>query len=106
MHNNPQGRRDRIEPKTTAVSEEPAVQAEPEKAPVKEEPTILSGVVTNCLRLNIRKEPESDAEILTILELLSNVVVDMTASTETFYKVRTEAGIEGFCMKKYIALRR
>lgn len=42
------------------------------------EPHTGSGIVTDCLYLD--------------------------ASTEDFYKVRTSDGVEGFCMRKYIAL--
>lgn len=106
MHNNYQGHRDNLEPKATAASEEPAVQAEPEKISVKEEPTTLFGVVTDCLRLNIRKEPKGDADVIAVITALSKVQVDTENSTEEFYKVCTETGIEGFCMKKYVALKR
>lgn len=37
-------------------------------------------------------------------DALTQVCVDFDASTEDFYKVRTSEGIEGFCMRKYIAL--
>lgn len=67
---------------------------------------LISGIVTNCLRLNVRKKPDPEAEVLTIIDALSEVVVDMNASTDKFYKVCTAAGIEGFCMKKYIAFRK
>lgn len=88
MQNNPQNRTPRVEA----------------KAPASEKPFI--GVVTDCLRLNVRKEPDADAEVVAIIDALSQVTVDLENSTELFCKVRTAAGIEGFCMKKYIQLRR
>lgn len=66
----------------------------------------ISGVVTDCVKLNVRKEPSPDAEVVAVIELLSEVAVDMDASSEGFYKICTAAGIEGYCMKKYIALPR
>lgn len=74
----------------------------------KEDPEAVvgSGVVTDCFRLNVRKEPNPDAEVLAVIDFLSDVTVDMNASTDAFYKVRTADGVDGFCMKKYIALRR
>ena len=67
---------------------------------------IVSGVVTDCLKLNVRKEPSADAEVLVIINALDNVMVDTDASSDAFYKVVTAAGVEGFCMRKYIALKK
>lgn len=64
------------------------------------------GVVTDCLRLNVRLEPDENAKVVTIIDALSQVTVDLDSSTKDFCKVRTPDGIEGFCMKKYIQLRR
>lgn len=60
------------------------------------EPHTGSGIVTDCLYLNVRKLPDINADVA--------VVIDLDASTEDFYKVRTSDGVEGFCMRKYIAL--
>lgn len=75
----------------------------------EEEPSLdrqQIGVVTDCVRLNIREEPSVDAAVITVITALSEVAVDQEASTEDFYRVCTESGIEGFCMKRYIALRK
>lgn len=69
------------------------------------QPTSVSGVVVNCLKLNVRKEPKSNAEVVTLISALTEVVVDVNASNGDFYKVCTATGIEGFCVKKYIALK-
>ncbi|NCE64103.1 SH3 domain-containing protein [Pseudoflavonifractor sp. 524-17] len=76
----------------------------PVKPPVPEK--LFTGVVTDCLRLNVRKEPRAGAEVVAVINALSQVAIDMEGSTELFCKVRTPDGIEGFCMKKYIQLRR
>lgn len=93
MQNNSQNRTPRSDTKEVPV-----------RPPVPEKPFI--GVVTDCLRLNVHKEPEADALVVAIIDCLSQVTVDVDASTELFCKVRTPDGIEGFCMKKYIQLRR
>lgn len=64
------------------------------------------GVVTNCLHLTVYEFPEQDAEIVTVITALTEVIVDMDASTDDFYKICIAAGIQGYCKKKYIALRR
>ena len=65
----------------------------------------IIGVVTDCLRLNIRKEPNKDSKVAAIVNCLDEVKIDPETSTDEWYAVCTVAGIEGFCMKKYIAVR-
>lgn len=109
MQNNSQGRRDNFTPKTVSADDTLDIRTD-SRGPVDEatgiEKTMISGVVTDCLRLNVRKEPSPDGKVLAVIDTLSEVVVDINSPSETFYKVCTAAGIEGFCMKKYIALRR
>ncbi len=114
MQNNIPGRRDRDDPKAatatvTHVEENRGHRAETnpvdEAIPAEVKETVF-GVITNCLNLNVRKEPKADADVLTIIPALSKVQVDTGASTDEFYKVWTETGIEGFCMKKYVVLQR
>lgn len=65
----------------------------------------IIGVVTDCLKLNIRKEPNKDSEVVTIVACLDELKIDPDASTNDWYAVCTVAGIEGFCMKKFVAVR-
>lgn len=64
------------------------------------------GVVTDCTNLYLREEPEARGKVLSILPALTEVEVDMDNSTNDFYKICTSTGVRGFCMKKYIAIRR
>lgn len=64
-----------------------------------------SGVVTDCMRLSVLEEPDDDSEVICRIDALSEVIVDESESTELFYKVCTSAGAEGFCPKKFIAIR-
>lgn len=71
------------------------------------EPTVKfkKGVVTGCDRLNMRKRPSKEAELVTILDKGTVVTVNLTeATTEDFYKVMTSTGHEGYCMKKFITI--
>lgn len=63
-----------------------------------------TGIVDNCFTLNIRAEPEADSEILCVIPCLTEVLVEINESTDDFYKICTVSGIEGFCIKKYIAV--
>ena len=88
---------------TTPIQEEvaPAPTPTPEPQPVK--PTI--GVVTNCPRLRVRAAASTNAEVLCEIEIGSEVTIDKTKSTKEFYAVCTSAGVEGFCMKKFIKIK-
>ena len=63
------------------------------------------GFVTNCKKLNVREEPKKDSAIVCEVDYQTGLMIDENESTEEFYKVFTIAGIEGFCMKKFIAIR-
>ena len=65
---------------------------------------IRTGIVTNCSRLNIRKEPNVDSDIVCSVSNNTEVIIDEESSNDGFYKITTSAGIEGFCMKKYIVI--
>lgn len=77
------------------VQEEEIVTPEPPVEPVY-------GVVTECAKLNVRKEPNVNAEVVTTILLATEVLVDVVNSTEEFYKIVTGSGVEGYCMKRYI----
>lgn len=101
MQNHSQGRR---ETKATPGPELPGLRAKGSPAEVVK--NFATGVVTECVRLNIRETPDRDGKVVAIIDLLTDVVVDLENSTDEFYKISTATGVAGFCMKKYIALRR
>ena len=70
------------------------------------EKLIVSGTVTDCVKLNVRSEPDGTdtSNVITTIDALTEVEVDMKESTDTFFKIRTADGIEGFCMREYIFL--
>ena len=66
---------------------------------------IKVGIVTNCRKLNVREEPKLDAPVICEVACQTELIIEEADSTEDFYKVCTAAGIEGFCMKKFIAIQ-
>ena len=110
MQNNSQGRRDRPDTKITMRSELPGLRAKilpvDEAAPAEAMENFTSGVVTECLCLNVRKTPSPDGDVVNIIDYHTDVMVDLERSTDEFYKIGTATGVNGFCMKKYIQLRR
>lgn len=73
---------------------------------VIKENTLLTGVVTDCFRLNIRKAPDKNADVATVTDLLTQLQVDEKKSTDDWYYVIDSNGNFGYCMKKYIAIKR
>lgn len=63
-----------------------------------------SGVVTDCIRLNVRKEPNTNAEVACVVGVAEDLNVFENESTEDFYKVRTMDGVEGYCMKRFVTI--
>ena len=86
----------------------------PEVEPIVPEPVIPEpvvepenrkfGKISNCKKLNVRKLPSRDAEIVSELVEGSEVMIDEKESTALFYKICTEHGIDGYCMKDYITV--
>ena len=60
------------------------------------------GKITGCKKLNIRKLPSRDSEIISELVEGSEVMIEENESTALFYKICTAHGIEGYCMKNFI----
>lgn len=94
-----------VEENESAVIEQPIVH-EPE-APVESEPAFEPeirkfGKVHGCKKLNVRKMPNPAAEVLIEMPESSKLMIDEKDSTAVFYKVCTEFGVEGYCMKQYV----
>lgn len=106
MQNNSQEHRDNLTPKARPNCRGLRTKGYPvdDAAPSGVIKDFVPGMVTNCLKLNVRKAPSADAEILTIIDAFSNVMVDISTSSDAFYKVCTGTGVEGYCMKEYISL--
>lgn len=66
------------------------------------EPTPIIGVVTGCEKLNVRIAAFKTARVRCVIDESSKIQIDEKESTDEFYKVVTESGVEGYCMKEYI----
>lgn len=87
----------------TEVEVETAIEETVE--PVVEEPvTKILGTVSDCSRLRVRKAANPSAPVICELDVDTKVMIDKAGSTNDFYKICTEAGIEGFCMRKFITI--
>lgn len=78
-------------------------EKEEQKNPSK--PRYKTGFVTNCERLNIRKEPTVESDVETVIDKDTKIRVYEEESTDDFYRVSVKDSVVGFCMKKYIKIK-
>ena len=62
------------------------------------------GIVGNCARLNVRKEPNKMADVIAVLEAGSEVRLVSEKPVNGFYNVIAADGREGYCMCDYISI--
>lgn len=80
--------------------------AEPEVlTPVEETEELVTAIVVNCAKLNVREEPSPKAEVVATIDASNEVVVYDSESFGNYYKICTAAGIEGYCVKDYLQLK-
>lgn len=87
----------------TVIDKIPDVESVVQEEPNDVEP--VYGCVVDCSRLNVRKKPTVNAEVLTTVPRDSELVLDLIKSNEKWYKVATISGVEGYCMKQYIVIK-
>ena len=63
------------------------------------------GVVTNALKVNVRAEASMDSRVVEVLDALTEVEVDISASTKGWCAVALSDGREGFILRDYLAIR-
>lgn len=72
---------------------------------IKEEvKRIVKGKVIDCTRLNVRRKPNKDSEVNCIIDIDSVVEINESKSNDEWYRVITDNGVYGYCMKRYISL--
>ena len=64
----------------------------------------IIGFVTNCIKLNIRKEPNINSDVICIKTISSKLKVVDKCPDSGWYRVSDNNGIDGYCMKEYLAL--
>lgn len=83
--------------------EEVEAVVEPVVEPVIE-PISHVGIVTGCKKLNVRSAASLASKAVCVINENDVVVIDMKESVDGWYKVCTEAGVEGFCVVQYITV--
>ena len=85
-----------------SIFELPEMEKEEERITVKKKIKHVIGKVS-AEKLNIREEPDKDADVILIVDKGTPVTIDEAGSTSKFYKV-TVQGLVGYCMKEFITL--
>ena len=88
---------------TEEVEEEIAKVNESKEAPKEADSTVV-GYVSGCLKLNIREEGYLGANVVCVVPEKTALLIEVAESNDEWYKVYTETGMEGFCMKQYVTL--
>lgn len=71
---------------------------------VEEVKPVVTGTVINCSKLNVRAKPNSNADVVCVIDSSATVVINKDESINGYWKVCTETGAEGFCMGQYIKI--
>lgn len=60
------------------------------------------GFVSGCKRLNVRKKPSINSDVVCVIDDGTKVFVIKSDSTNEWFEVVAANGEKGYCMKKYI----
>ena len=61
--------------------------------------------INNCTKLNVRTEPNKDGDVVCVLDSTSTFEIEELESDSEWVKVFLNNGVEGFCMKMYVAIK-
>lgn len=81
---------------------EPVVEMVNETVETVTLPELLEGTVVGCAKLNVRAEPNITADIVCVLDNMTELAVDVANSNNEWVRVCTATGIEGYCVRKFI----
>ena len=62
------------------------------------------GKISGFEKLYVRKESNKDSEPVGIVTDKDDLSIDLSNSTDTFYKVITSNGLEGYCVKEFVKI--
>ena len=62
------------------------------------------GKISGFEKLYVRKEANKDSEPVGIVTSKDDLSIDITHSTDDFYKVITSNGLEGYCVKEFVKI--
>lgn len=65
-------------------------------------PETVPGAVVGCAKLNVRADASLFADVVCVLDTVSEFEIDVNKSTGDWFYVYTAAGAEGYCMRKFV----
>lgn len=65
-------------------------------------PETVTGVITGCSKLNVRVAPVAGAEVVCVLDVNTEIKINVANSTDEWFSICTAAGIDGYCMRKFV----
>lgn len=63
---------------------------------------VSTGVIANCAKLNVRSKPNTNGDVLAVLNVNDKISIDVDESTDEWFKIRTADGVNGYCMRKFV----
>lgn len=70
-----------------------------------EEMTNVQGVVSNCAKLNVRREAQKRTDnVLRVISAGDVLSIDEKRSTNAWFYVTTVDGVSGYCMKEFVTV--
>lgn len=82
--------------------DETVVPDNSEKEDSKKDTKPKKGIVYNCVLLNVRSTPETDASILKTIPKGTKVEIDEMEGNDLFYSIKTTDITTGYCRKEFI----
>lgn len=89
------------EPKVEETPAVPEIVSKPEP-----EPKTVEGIVVGCTKLNVRAYPSINSDVVTVINVNDKVTIYPAASNKEWFKVLTADGDRGFCMRKFVDVKR
>ena len=93
-----------VEEVVEPVAEETVENVEEEVNDIPAPGNLAEGVVINCIRVYVRKEPSKDSEAIRTLDKNTSVTVNLDKSTDDFYNVYS-LDFDGYCMKNFLQIK-
>lgn len=102
---NTRGKRKELDPIDEVAMEQPVIEeVVSEVTEESKTDTFLDGIVHNCVKLNVRKNPSIDSDVITVLNEHDKIKVKDVDVLSDWYFIQLPNGKEGFSMKKYVAV--
>lgn len=77
---------------------------ENEQALKPEAPVNVVGIVCDCNKLNIRKAPNKNSDVVEVVPVGTELTIGQHSLDKPWYRVTTATGVKGFCMREFVLI--